>query len=101
MTVWLWLLLPLAAFVLTRVANTRWIVPAWRDDRLSSGAAALMVAALRGLTVACLVIAITMIAGLPLIPGLLSALAAGGIYFAVSRHSIRRLFDTAYRPPPG
>lgn len=101
MIVWLWLLLPVAAFLLTRVANTRLIVPAWREDRLSSGAAALMVAALRGLTVTCLVIAITLIAGLPLVPGLLSAVAAGGIYFAVTRHSIRRLFDTANRPPPG
>jgi hypothetical protein len=101
MIVWLWLLLPVAAFVLTRVANTRLIVPAWREDRLSSGKAALMVAALRGLTVTCLVIAISLIAGLPLVPGLLSAVAAGGIYFAVTRHSIRRLFDTANRPPPG
>ena len=99
MTVWLWLLLPVAAFVLTRVANTRWIVPAWREGRLGSGMAALAVAALRGLTVACLVAAITLIAGLPLAPGLLSALAAGGIYFAVSRHSIKRMFDTATRPP--
>ena len=101
MTVWLWLLLPVAAFALTRVANTRLIVPAWREDRLSSGAAALLVAALRGLTVACLVVAITLIAGLPLVPGLLSAVAAGSIYFAVTRHSIRRMFDSAQRPPPG
>ncbi|HEX5578253.1 MAG TPA: hypothetical protein VFY43_01155 [Candidatus Limnocylindria bacterium] len=101
MTAWLWLLLPVAAFALTRVANTRLIVPAWREGRLSSGAAALAVAALRGLTVSCLVAAITLIAGLPSIPGLLSALAAGGIYFAVSRHSIRRMFDRADRPPPG
>lgn len=99
MTVWLWLLLPVAAFVLTRVANTRLIVPAWREDRLSSGTAALMVAALRGLTVACLVVAIILIAGLSPVPGLLSAVAAGGIYFAVTRHSIRRMFDTAQRPP--
>jgi hypothetical protein len=100
MTVWLWLLLPVAVFGLTRVANTRWIVPAWREGRLGSGTAALAVATLRGLTVASLVTAITLIAGLPLTPGLLSALAAGGIYFAVSRHSIKRMFDTATRPPP-
>ena len=101
MTVWLWLLLPVAAFALTRIANTQWIVPAWRAGRLGSGAAALAVAALRGLTVATLVVAITLIAGLPLIPGLLSALAAGGVYFAVTRHSIRRMFERADRPPPG
>ena len=62
MTVWLWLLLPVAAFFLTRVANTRLIVPAWREGRLSSGTAALAVAALRGLTVVALVAAITLIA---------------------------------------
>jgi hypothetical protein len=101
MTAWLWLLLPVAVFVLTRVANTRWIVPAWREDRLSSGQAAIAVAALRGLTVTALGTAITLIAGLPIVPGLLSALAAGGIYFAVTRHSIRRMFDAADRPPTG
>jgi hypothetical protein len=100
-TVWLWLLLPVGAFVLTRVANTRLIVPAWREGRLGDGAAALAVAALRGLTVTALVVAITLIAGLPPIPGLLSALAAGGVYFAVTRHSIRRMFERADRPPPG
>ena len=98
MTVWLWALLPVAAFVLTRVANTRLIVPAWREGCLSSGAAALAVAALRGLTVTALVTALTLIGGLPMIPGLLSALAAGLIYFAVTRHSIRRMFDAADRP---
>ncbi len=101
MTVWLWLLVPIAAFLLTRIANTRLIVPAWREGRLSSGAAALAVAALRGLTVTALVAAITLIAGVPSIPGLLTALAAGGIYFAVTRHSIKRMFDGAERPPPG
>jgi hypothetical protein len=101
MTGWLWLLLPVAAFVLTRVANTRLIVPAWRDGKLGSGLAAMFVAALRGLTVALVVVAITLGAGLPLAPGLLTALAAGGIYFAVTRHSIRRMFDAAERPPPG
>lgn len=101
MTVWLWLLVPIAAFLLTRIANTRLIVPAWRDGRLSSGAAALAVAGLRGLTVIALVAAITLIAGVPSIPGLLTALAAGGIYFAVTRHSIKRMFDGAERPPPG
>lgn len=101
MTAWLWLLLPAAAFVLTRVANTSLIVPAWREGRLSSGLAAVIVAALRGLTVALLVGAMTLIGGLPVAPGLLTALAAGGIYFAVTRHSIRRMFDAAQRPPPG
>ena len=101
MTVWLWLLLPVALFVLTRIANTRLIVPAWRESRLSSGGAALAVAALRGLTVTALVTAITLVAGLPSIPGLLSAVAAGGIYFAVTRHSIKRMFDNAERPPAG
>ena len=101
MTVWLWLLLPVAAFVLTRVANTRLIVPAWREDRLSSGSAALAVAGLRGLTVVALGAAITLIASLPIVPGLLSSLAAGLIYFAVTRHSIRRMFDAAQRPPTG
>ena len=101
MTVWLWLLVPIAAFLLTRIANTRLIVPAWRDGRLSSGAAALAVAGLRGLTVTALVAAITLIAGVPSIPGLLTALAAGAIYFAVTRHSIKRMFDGAERPPPG
>ena len=72
MTVWLWLLLPVALFVLTRIANTRLIVPAWSEGRLSSGGAALAVAALRGLTVTALVTAITLVAGLPSIPGLLS-----------------------------
>jgi hypothetical protein len=101
MTVWLWLLLPVAAFILTRVANTRLIVPAWREGRLGNGTAALAVAALRGLTVTALVVAISLIAGLPLVPGLLSAVAAGGIYFAVTRHSIRRMFDAAQRPGHG
>ena len=101
MTAWLWLLLPVGAFVLTRLANTRLIVPAWREDRLSSGAAALAVAALRGLTVVALGAAITLIAGLPIVPGLLSSVAAGLVYFAVTRHSIRRMFDAAERPPTG
>ena len=101
MTVWLWLLLPVAAFFLTRVANTRFIVPAWREDRISSGAATQSVAALRGLTMAALVAALVLIAGLPLVPGILFAVAAGGIYFAVSRRSIRRMFDAAQRPPLG
>jgi hypothetical protein len=101
MMVWLWLLLPIGAFLLTRIANTRLIVPAWREGRLSSGAAALAVAAMRGLTVTALVTAITLIAGLPSVPGLLSAVAAGGIYFAVTRHSVKRMFDAAARPPPG
>jgi len=100
-TVWLWLLLPVAAFVLTRVANTRLIVPAWRDGRLGTGWAAAAVAALRGLTVTCLVIAITLIAGLPVAPGLLSAVGAGGIYFAVARPNVKRMFEGARRPPPG
>jgi len=100
-TVWLWLLLPVAAFLLTRVANTRLIVPAWREGRMSSGMAALAVAALRGLTVVALVAAITLITALPLVPGLLSALAAGAIYFAVTRHSIKRMFDAADRPLRG
>ena len=101
MMVWLWLLLPVALFFLTRIANTRLIVPAWREGRLSSGGAALAVAALRGLTVTALVTAITLVAGLPSIPGLLSAVAAGGIYFAVTRHSIKRMFDAADRPLRG
>ena len=97
MTIWLWLLLPVAAFVLTRVANTRLIVPAWRDDRISSGRAALLVAAMRGLTVTALVVAMTLITGLPLIPGLLTGIAAGVIYFVVTRESIRRMFEGAHR----
>jgi hypothetical protein len=95
MTAWLWLLVPVAIFVVTRLANTRWIVPGWRAGRLGSGAAALLVAALRGLTVATLVVAIVLIANLPTVPGLLTAAAAGGIYFAVARHGIRRMFERA------
>jgi heme A synthase len=101
MTVWLWLLLPVAGFVLTRLANTRLIVPAWREDRISSGTATQAVAAMRGLTMVALIAALVLIAGLPLVPGLAFAVAAGGIYFAVSRRSIRRMFDAAQRPPLG
>jgi hypothetical protein len=92
---WLWLLLPFVAFVLTRVANTRFIVPAWRDERLRAGPAALAVAALRGLTVASAIAAIVLIANAPLAPGLFTAVAAGAIYFAVTRHAIRRMFERA------
>ena len=95
MTNWLWLLLPVAAFVLTRLANTQLIVPAWRDGRLSSGTAALAVAALLGLTVASAIAAIVLIANAPLAPGLFTALAAGAIYFAVTRHGVRRMFERA------
>ncbi len=76
-------------------------MPAWREDRISSGAATQAVAALRGLTMAALVAALVLIAGLPLVPGILFAVAAGGIYFAVTRRSIRRMFDAAQRPPLG
>jgi uncharacterized membrane protein YoaK (UPF0700 family) len=96
---WLWLLLPIVAFALTRVANTRWIVPAWRDGRLASGPAALAVAAMRGLTVASAVAAIVLVANAPLVPGLLTALAAGAVYFAVTRHGIRRMFERAASAP--
>ena len=75
MTVWLWLLLagrPLLPDADRQHAPDR---PAWREGRLSSGGAALAVAALRGLTVTALVAAITLVAGLPSIPGLLSAVA--------------------------
>ena len=92
---WLWLLLPIVAFALTRVANTRLIVPAWRAGRLGPGAAALAVATLRGLTVASAIAAIVLIAKAPLAPGLFTAVAAGAIYFAVIRHSIRRMFERA------
>ena len=67
MTGWLWLLLPFVAFALTRFANTRWIVPAWRADRLASGPAALAVAGMRGLTVASAVAAIVLAANAPLV----------------------------------
>ena len=92
---WLWLLLPVLAFVLTRLANTRLIVPAWRGRRLASGQAALAVAGLRGVTVASAVAAIVLVANAPLAPGLITALAAGAIYFAVTRHGIRRMFERA------
>ena len=95
MTNWLWLLLPVLAFAVTRLANTRLIVPAWRDGRLSSGPAALAAAALRGLTVSSAIAAIVLVAKAPLAPGLLTALAAGAIYFAVTRHGIRRMFEQA------
>lgn len=95
---WLWLLLPLLAFAVTRVANTRLIVPAWRDGRLGAGTAALAVAALRGLTVASAIAAIVLIANAPLAPGLFTAAAAGAIYFAVTRHGVRRMFERAGSP---
>jgi hypothetical protein len=95
---WLWLLLPVLAFAVTRLANTRLIVPAWRDGRLSAGPAALAVAALRGLTVASAIAAIVLIANAPLAPGLFTALSAGAIYFAVTRHGVRRIFERAGSP---
>ena len=95
---WLWLLLPVIAFVVTRLANTRMIVPAWRKGQLRSGPAALAVAALRGLTVASAVAAIVLVAKAPLAPGLITVLAAGAIYFAVTRHGIRRMFERASGP---
>lgn len=95
MTVWLWALLPVGVFVATRLANTRLIVPRWRAGRLSSGTAALLVAALRGIIVAALLAAVVLITGLPLTSGLLTAATAGAIYFAIARHSIRRLFERA------
>jgi hypothetical protein len=93
--VWLWALLPIGMFIGTRVINTRLIVPRWRAGLLGSGSAALLVAALRGLITAALLAAVVLIAGLPLASGLLTAATAGAIYFAVSRHSIRRMFERA------
>jgi hypothetical protein len=93
--VWLWLLLPIVVFFGTRLANTRLIVPSWRAGRLGSAPAALAVAALRGLIVTSLIAAVVIVAALPLPSGLLTAFTAGAIFFAVSRHPIRRMFERA------
>ncbi|HET6380890.1 MAG TPA: hypothetical protein VFH63_07620 [candidate division Zixibacteria bacterium] len=97
MIVWLWLLLPIGALIGSRLWVTRVVVPAWRAERLTDSTAAVLVAISRGLTLLSMVVAAVMIAGLPPVPGLLTAALAGLVYGLVGWRSIRAMFRTAER----
>jgi hypothetical protein len=94
---WWWALLPAAMLVVGRLAVTAWIVPAWREDRLSETRAAGLVVLTRGLTLGSIVLAIVMLVGLAPVPGMLTALAAGVVYAVVGWRPIRAMFRNAER----
>jgi hypothetical protein len=97
MIAWLWVLLPAGALVAGRLWVTRMVVPWWRADRLTDTSAALLVAVSRGVTLASAVVAVVMIASLPLTPGLVSAGLLATVYGVVGWRSIRAMFRQAER----
>ncbi|HEX2142492.1 MAG TPA: hypothetical protein VHK28_09525 [Candidatus Limnocylindria bacterium] len=97
MSVWLWALLPAAAWIGGRLWVTRVVVPAWRAGRLSDTPAALMVAASRAVMLGSAVAAAVMIAALPVAPALVTAALVGLVYAVVGWRSLRAMFRQAER----
>jgi hypothetical protein len=87
------------AIVVSRLVVQRAIVPAWRDERLTDGAAALTVVISRGLTLVVLIMAVIVGAELPIVPGLLTAFATALVYGVVGWRSIRAMFRTSELNP--
>lgn len=87
------------AIVASRFVVQRVIVPAWRTERLTDSAAALTVVISRGLTLLVLIMAVIVGVELPILPGLLTALATALVYGLVGWRSIRAMFRTSELNP--
>jgi hypothetical protein len=87
------------AIVASRFVVQRVIVPAWRTERMTDGAAALTVVISRGLTLVVLIMAVIVGVELPIVPGLLTAFATALVYGVVGWRSIRAMFRTSELNP--
>jgi len=87
------------AIVASRLVVQRVIVPAWRTERMTDGAAALTVVISRGLTLVVLIMAVIVGVELPIVPGLLTAFATALVYGVVGWRSIRAMFRTSELNP--